>query len=113
DPQTPLLETLEAFDHLIKQGKVRYMGASQYSPERLAESLKICRDNKLSTYVSLQPLYNLYDRENFEKNLSPIVKEYNLGVINFYSLASGFLSGKYRTEEDLQKYIRGERVKAL
>ena len=112
DPKTPILETLQAFDDLVKAGKVRAIGASQYSPERLSESLRISRDHHLSSYVSLQPLYNLYDRENFEKKLAPVVKEFNLGVITFFSLASGFLSGKYRTENDLQKYERGDRVKA-
>jgi len=107
DLSTPVEETLRAFDDLVRSGKVRAIGASQFSPERLRESLEVSRDNGLVSYCSLQPLYNLYDRENFEVNLEPICREFNLGVINFYSLAAGFLTGKYRTESDLSKSVRG------
>ena len=107
DLQTPVIETLEAYTKLIKQGKIRAIGASQYSPERLEESLKCSRDEGLASYCCLQPLYNLYDRDNFETKLAPICERYKLGVISFYSLAAGFLSGKYRVKEDLNKSVRG------
>ena len=106
DPETSVGETLEALSELVKLGKVRAIGASQYSAARLKESLKVTP----TSYTCLQPLYNLYDRENFEKNLAPICREYGLGVISFYSLASGFLSGKYRKESDLAGKARGTRV---
>jgi aryl-alcohol dehydrogenase-like predicted oxidoreductase len=111
DPDTPQEETLEAFDALIKEGKVRYIGASNFSAERLKSSLKISRENKFAEYVSLQPLYNLYDRSKYEREYSALVKEYNLGVLPYYSLASGFLSGKYRNENDLNKSVRGGGIK--
>jgi aryl-alcohol dehydrogenase-like predicted oxidoreductase len=111
DPQTPLEETLEAYAELIRQGKVRVIGASNYSAERLSESLLVSEQNGLPRYESLQPLYNLYDREAFEAELEPLCVEHNLGVISYYSLASGFLSGKYRSESDLNKSARGGGVK--
>jgi aryl-alcohol dehydrogenase-like predicted oxidoreductase len=111
DRQTPLEETLEAFAQLVEQGKVRAIGASNYSAERLAEALKISEQQKLPRYESLQPLYNLYDRADYEKELEPICLEKGLGVISYYSLASGFLTGKYRAEEDLSKSVRGRGVK--
>ncbi|MGE0614227.1 MAG: aldo/keto reductase [Bacteriovoracia bacterium] len=107
DPETPVTETLEAFDQLIKQGKVRAIGASQITPARLRESLETSRRENLASYVSLQPLYNLYDRHPFETDFAPICEQYGMGVINFYSLAAGFLSGKYRAEADLTKSVRG------
>jgi aryl-alcohol dehydrogenase-like predicted oxidoreductase len=111
DPETPLEETLEAYAQLIEQGKVRAIGASNYSAERLAESLKVSEQNRFPRYESLQPLYNLYDRADYEKELEPICREKGLGVISYYSLASGFLTGKYRSEEDLSKSVRGKGVK--
>lgn len=111
DPDTPQEETLEAFDKLIKEGKVRYIGASNLSAERLRSSLEISKKNNFAEYISLQPLYNLYDRSKFETEYLPLVKEYNLGVIPYYSLASGFLSGKYRSESDLNKSPRGHGIK--
>jgi aryl-alcohol dehydrogenase-like predicted oxidoreductase len=111
DPETPLEETLEAYAHLIEQGKVRAIGASNYSAERLAESLKVSEQNRFPRYESLQPLYNLYDRADYEKELEPICREKGLGVIGYYSLASGFLTGKYRSDEDLSKSVRGKGVK--
>ena len=111
DKETPLTETLETFTGLIKQGKVRAIGASNYESGRLKESLKISKDNGLASYQSLQPLYNLYDREVFEKELQPLCVEHNVGVISYYSLASGFLTGKYRSEDDLSKSSRGQGVK--
>jgi aryl-alcohol dehydrogenase-like predicted oxidoreductase len=111
DPETPLEETLEAYAQLIKQGKVRAIGASNYSAERLAESLKVSEQHRFPRYESLQPLYNLYDRADYEKELEPLCEEKSVGVISYYSLASGFLTGKYRSEEDLSKSVRGQGVK--
>ena len=111
DPNTPIEETLEAYDQLIKEGKVRAIGSSNFTPERLGESLKISVKLGLPTYVSLQPEYNLYDREGYERELEPLCRENNVGVITYYSLASGFLSGKYRSEADLHKSKRGQGIK--
>jgi aryl-alcohol dehydrogenase-like predicted oxidoreductase len=107
DLDTPIEETLEAFTLLIKQGKIRAIGASQIDPIRLKKSLEISQNLGLASYTCLQPRYNLYDRKDFETNLAPLCQEYGLGVINFYSLAAGFLTGKYRKEEDLVKSVRG------
>lgn len=111
DLNTSQEETLEAFDKLIKEGKVRYIGASNLSGERLKSSLEISKKNNLAEYISLQPLYNLYDRSKFETEYFPLIKEYNIGVLPYYSLASGFLSGKYRSESDLNKSLRGHGIK--
>jgi aryl-alcohol dehydrogenase-like predicted oxidoreductase len=111
DPETPLEETLEAYDQLIKQGKVRAIGASNYSAARLAEALNVSKSNGLARYESLQTLYNLYDRAVYEDELEPLCIEEGIGVINFYSLAAGFLTGKYRSEDDLSKSARGGTVK--
>ena len=96
DASTPLEETLGAFDKLVKEGKVRYIGASNYSGARLAEAIETSRKNGLAEYVSLQPHYNLVERQNFESDLLPAVQKYQVGVIPYFSLASGFLTGKYR-----------------
>jgi aryl-alcohol dehydrogenase-like predicted oxidoreductase len=111
DPATPIEETLEAYAELIRQGKVRAIGASNYSAERLRRSLLTSERLGLPRYESLQPLYNLYDRAAFEAGLEPLCLEKNIGVISYYSLASGFLSGKYRSESDLSKSARGGGVK--
>jgi len=111
DPDTPIEETLEAYDELIKAGKVRIIGASNFTADRLKESLKIAKDRHLPAYQTLQPLYNLYDREDFETDLEKVCMENHLGVISYYSLASGFLTGKYRSEADLSKSVRGGGVK--
>jgi len=111
DRGTPLAETLGVYTDLIKQGKVRAIGASNYSAERLKEALQVSRDNGLAAYQSMQPLYNLYDREQYENELEPLCRENNIGVITYYSLASGFLTGKYRSENDLSKSQRGAGVK--
>jgi aryl-alcohol dehydrogenase-like predicted oxidoreductase len=111
DRETPLLETLETFTDLIKQGKVRAIGASNYSSNRLREALQVSKDNGLARYECLQPEYNLYEREHYETALEPACLENNVGVINYYSLASGFLTGKYRSEADLSKSARGSGVK--
>jgi aryl-alcohol dehydrogenase-like predicted oxidoreductase len=111
DQETPLEETLEAYAQLIKEGKVRAIGASNYSAARLAEALNVSKSLGLPRYESLQPLYNLYDRAVYEDELEPLCTSEGLGVINFYSLAAGFLSGKYRSEGDLSKSARGGTVK--
>ena len=107
DPATPIEETLSAYDQLVKEGKVRWIGASNLSPERLKESLAVSAENGLAQYQTLQPHYNLYAREDFENGLEPICLGNSLGVITYYSLESGFLSGKYRTKADLNKSPRG------
>lgn len=110
DGDTPLQDTLKAFDDLVKAGKVRYIGASNYSGSRLAEALETSRKNNLTSYVSLQPHYNLVEREKFETDLLPVVQKYQLGVIPYFSLAAGFLSGKYRSKQDAEKAARGPMV---
>lgn len=111
DAETPLEETLGAFAEVIEQGKVRVTGASNYTAARLTEALQISERQGLPRYESLQPLYNLYERQEFEAELEPLCLERNIGVINYYSLASGFLTGKYRSEADLSKSARGQDVK--
>jgi len=111
DPETPLDETLEAYAQLIEQGKVRAIGASNYGADRLAEALQTSEQHGYPRYQSLQPLYNLYDRADFETNLEPFCEENALGVISYFSLARGFLTGKYRSEADLSKSPRGQGVK--
>jgi aryl-alcohol dehydrogenase-like predicted oxidoreductase len=111
DPDTPLGETLGAFDKLIKAGKVRYIGASNYNGERLTQALETSRKNGLAAYVSLQPHYNLVERQPFESDLLPVVEKYSLGVIPYFSLAAGFLTGKYKRGEDASKAARGGMVK--
>lgn len=110
DTNTPLEETLSAYDTLIKQGKIRAIGASNYSASRLKEALDISQAHGLPSYVSLEPEYNLYDRTGFETELEALVLEKKIGVISYYSLASGFLTGKYRTEADLHQSVRGSAI---
>ncbi|SDD53621.1 Predicted oxidoreductase [Variovorax sp. CF079] len=107
DAETPLADTLGAFADLIKAGKVRAIGASNYSAPRLADALDVAEREGLPRYESLQPLYNLYDRAVFEDALEPLCLERGVGVINFYALAAGFLTGKYRSEADAAKSARG------
>ena len=107
DQGTPLEETLSAYDSLIKSGKVRAIGASNYSASRLQEALLISQEQQLPSYVTLQPEYNLYDRSGFEGELQQICVDQNIGVISYYSLASGFLTGKYRSQDDASKSVRG------
>lgn len=111
DPDTPLQETLTAFDKLIKAGKVRAIGASNYSAARLAEALNISREHGLARFESLQPLYNLYDRQAFEAELAPLCVEQQIAVLPYFSLASGFLTGKYRTLADTEDQARGSMVR--
>jgi aryl-alcohol dehydrogenase-like predicted oxidoreductase len=123
DPTSPLPETLAAFADLIGSGKVRAIGASNYSAERLEEALATSRANKLPPYVSLQPHYNLIERPVYEDALEAICLRHHLGVIPYYSLASGFLTGKYRSTADLgkssargpsaAKYLEGKGPKVL
>ncbi len=110
DLAIPVEETLEAHQQLIKEGKVRWIGASNFSAERLKAALEASTKYNLPRYETLQPLYNLYDREVFEKELEQVCLDNNISVINFYSLAAGFLTGKYRNKEDLSKSARGARV---
>jgi aryl-alcohol dehydrogenase-like predicted oxidoreductase len=111
DPDTPIEETLEAYAQLIRDGKVRAIGASNYGAEGLAKALEASRRHGLPRYEALQPLYNLYSRAEFEARLRPLCIENGIGVIPYYGLASGFLTGKYRTEADLAQGPRGGAVK--
>ena len=110
DQSTPLEETLGAYQKLMAQGKVRVIGASNYQAPRLAEALQTSTAKSLPRYESLQPLYNLYDRDQFEPELAALTREKSVGVIPYYSLAAGFLSGKYRTPEDVASGARASRV---
>jgi len=110
DPETPLEETLGAFDELVKAGKVRHIGASNYNGARLAEALETSRRHGLASYVVLEPHYNLVERSDFETDLLPVVEKYQLGVIPYFSLAAGFLTGKYRSQQDTEKAARGAMV---
>jgi aryl-alcohol dehydrogenase-like predicted oxidoreductase len=111
DPNTPLEETLEAFGDLVKKGKVRAIGASNYSGERLSQALQASKASHLARYQTLQPEYNLCAREKFENELLPVCQREEVGVIPYFSLASGFLTGKYRSEQDLSKSPRGQGIK--
>ncbi len=113
DQSTPLEETLSAFGELIKAGKVRAIGASNYSAPRLAEALKLSKDKGLPRYETLQPWYNLYDRDVFEGPTQDLARDEGLGVIPYFGLASGFLTGKYRTEADLAGSPRAYRAKDM
>ena len=110
DAETPLEETLGAFNELVKQGKVRFIGASNLSGARLTEALETSRKQGLASYVSLQPHYNLVERPDFESDLLPVVEKYQLGVIPYFSLAAGFLTGKYRSKQDSENAARGAMV---
>lgn len=107
DEKTPVEETIGAFDTLVKAGKVRHIAASNISPERLRESLEFSKNNGLARYEALQPLYNLVEREGYERDYAPIAEEYRLTVFPYYALASGFLTGKYRSGADFHKSPRG------
>jgi aryl-alcohol dehydrogenase-like predicted oxidoreductase len=110
DPATTPEETLEAYSELVRAGKVRVIGASNFGADRLAASLEVSRERGYPRYESLQPLYNLYDRADFETTLEPVCAPAGLGVIPYSSLASGFLTGKYRSERDLSASTRGQNV---
>jgi aryl-alcohol dehydrogenase-like predicted oxidoreductase len=109
DELVSIEETLGAYARLIEQGKVRIIGASNYSGERLAEALEMAEREKLPMYQSLQPEYNLHARHAYETQLEPVAKKFGLGVIPYFALASGFLTGKYRTKED----ARGAKREAM
>ena len=111
DGDTPLEETLAAFDTLVKAGKVRAIGASNYMAERLAEALKVSDDHGLARFAVLQPVYNLLDRDDFEGSLQQLCIAENIGVVPYYALAAGFLTGKYRSEADLEGKPRAYRAK--
>jgi aryl-alcohol dehydrogenase-like predicted oxidoreductase len=110
DESVPLEETLEAYAQLIDEGKVRYVGASNYKGARLAEAEKLAEREKLPAYKTLQPEYNLYDRQGYEEDLAAVAERYGLGVIPYFSLASGFLTGKYQSVEDAKGKNRETRV---
>jgi aryl-alcohol dehydrogenase-like predicted oxidoreductase len=110
DPHTPQQETLEAYADLIQAGTVRVIGASNFSAARLREALDLSMRLGLPRYESLQPQYNLYDRGDYEAELEPLCREQEIGVIPYYGLASGFLTGKYRSEADFGKSVRGGRM---
>ncbi|HEY2039554.1 MAG TPA: aldo/keto reductase [Edaphobacter sp.] len=110
DETIPVLETLEAFDQLIRQGKVRAIGVSNFSGQRLSDAIECALQQNLPVYQTLQPEYNLYSRQQYETDLAPVVEKYGLGVITYFSLASGFLTGKYKREEDTKGANRGSRV---
>jgi aryl-alcohol dehydrogenase-like predicted oxidoreductase len=111
DPETPQEETLRAFDRLVSDGKVRVIGASNFTPDRLASALDISAAEGLSRFETLQPLYNLVDRDPFESTLRDLCLERQVSVLPYFSLASGFLTGKYRKMEDLAGSARGRIVK--
>lgn len=111
DGFTPIEETLDAYDQIVKAGKVRFIGASNISPGRLIESLTLAEKEGLPRYQVLQPHYNLVERAKYETEYASIADKYNLGVLPYWSLAAGFLTGKYRSESDLGKSIRGEGAK--
>lgn len=111
DPDTPLEETLAAFDRIVKAGKVRAIGASNYSAARLGEALDISAREGLAAYTVLQPEYNLMARGDFEGAVQQLCVERGLGVLPYFGLASGFLTGKYRSEADFGKSPRGEGMK--
>ncbi len=111
DETTPIEETLEAFAQLIADGKVIAIGASNYDPAHLREAMEVSQKQSLPRYEVLQPKYNLYDREDYEKELAPVAAEFGLGVVPYYALAQGFLAGKYRQPEDFEQGVRGPRAR--
>jgi aryl-alcohol dehydrogenase-like predicted oxidoreductase len=113
DLNTPLDETLEAYAQLVREGKVRAIGASNYTAPRLAEALRVSAAGSYPRYESLQPWYNLYERNHFEGGLAELCRSEELGVLSYFSLASGFLTGKYRSSADSSKSPRGGRAKEM
>lgn len=110
DAASPIEGALEAYQQLIEQGKVRAIGASNFKGARLTEALELAAREGLPAYATLQPEYNLFDREDFETDLQPVAERFNLGVIPYFSLASGFLTGKYHSLKDTEGVTRGSRV---
>ena len=113
DENTPMDESLAAFDRLVRDGKVRHIGASNFSAPRLAEALKLSKAHGYARYEALQPCYNLYDRSEFEGDLQDLCIEQDIGVITYFSLGCGFLTGKYRSEQDLENRPRAYRVREM
>jgi aryl-alcohol dehydrogenase-like predicted oxidoreductase len=113
DADTPMEETLEAYAQLVREGKVRAIGASNFTADRLAQARSISAAGGFPRYESLQPWYNLYDRSKFEGELADICRRDGIGVISYFSLASGFLTGKYRHDSDLKNSARAYRVKDM
>ena len=110
DASVPMEETLDAYQKLIAQGKVRAIGASNYTGARLKEAIEISEKKKLARYECLQPNYSLVERSAFESDLLPVVKQYGIGVIPYFSLAAGFLTGKYRSKQDAEGKERSKMV---
>lgn len=106
DGKTPLIESLAAFDELVKDGKVRYVAISNYSADRIREWVSLAEQNDFAKPIALQPHYNLVTRREYESELAPVATDANLGVFPYFSLAAGFLTGKYRTHEDLEGQAR-------
>ena len=113
DEKTPLEETLAAHDELVQSGKVRFIGASNYNKDRLEQALRISAENNLAAYSVLQPHYNLYHREDYEGELQDFCVAHGIGVITYFSLASGFLTGKYRSDDDLEGSSRAHLIKGM
>lgn len=110
DPTTPIDETLEAYGRLIQQGKVRLIGASNFTASRTLASIDIAKHNNLPVYQTLQPEYNLHQRQQFETDLQPVARDLGLSVLPYFALASGFLTGKYKSKEDSKGANRESRV---
>ncbi len=108
DPETPLADTLGAYAELIAAGKVRAIGASNYKADRLRAALELASTESLPRYESLQPEYNLMERANYENTLEQVVEEFGLGVVPYFALAAGFLTGKYRSAADVEGKARGK-----
>ncbi|MCG6190535.1 aldo/keto reductase [Maribellus maritimus] len=111
DEKTPVEETMEAYNEIVKAGKVRYIAASNVSPERLLASMEVAEKNNFPKYVALQPHYNLLIRDKFEQQYAPLAEEFNWSVFTYWSLEAGFLTGKYKTEADFDKSPRGAGIK--
>jgi len=110
DTTVPLEETLGTYQKLIGAGKIRVIGASNYTAQRLAQALQVSRKNSLPRYEVLEPHYNLYSRSDYESELEPLCLNEQIGVITYFALASGFLTGKYRTAADAAKSARGKGI---
>lgn len=111
DPDTPIEETLSTLTALQQAGKIRYIGCSNFTAQRIEESLNVSAQKNLAAYISVQPEYNLYDREGYEKNLQGVCVKNELAVIPYFPLAAGFLTGKYKSEADAANTVRGARAK--
>jgi aryl-alcohol dehydrogenase-like predicted oxidoreductase len=108
DERTPLAETVQAFSDLVTEGKVRHVGVSNYTADRIAEWVRIADENGFTRPVALQPHYNLVHRQPYERELAPLAEQFSLGVVPYAALASGFLTGKYRTQQDLEGAARAQ-----